>query len=81
MDWTLALAQDAVQQEGEQMAPMMCHQISLQSKLFISDMFHAPADCPLFQSIPLMHVLAAFQTAFHAAAHTQTQHALTQHTI
>lgn len=35
VDWTLALPQDAIQQEGEQMAQMMDHQAALQSCLFI----------------------------------------------
>ena len=33
--WTLALAQDAIQQEDEQMAQIMYHQTSLQGCLFI----------------------------------------------
>lgn len=41
MDWTLALAQHAVQQEGEQMAPIMYHQTSLQSWLFNLNMSHS----------------------------------------
>lgn len=34
VDWTLALAQDAIQQEDEQMAQMMHHQTSQQNCLF-----------------------------------------------
>lgn len=38
VDWTLALAQKAPQWEEEQMAPIMCHQASLQRWLFISNL-------------------------------------------
>lgn len=38
MDWTLALARSAPQWEEEQMAPIMCHQASLQRWLFISNL-------------------------------------------
>lgn len=37
VDWTLALAQDAIQQEEEQMAQIMYHQTFLRSWLFISN--------------------------------------------
>lgn len=36
VDWTLALAQGAIQQEEEQMAQMMYHQTSLQSRVIYS---------------------------------------------
>lgn len=38
VDWTLALAQNATQWEGEQMAQIMYHQLSLQRWLFISNL-------------------------------------------
>lgn len=38
MDWTLALTRNAPQWEEEQMAPVMCHQASLQRWLFISNL-------------------------------------------
>lgn len=44
MDWTLALARNAPQWEEEQMAPIMCHQASLQRWLFISNL---PSSLPL----------------------------------
>lgn len=56
VDWTLALAQHAIQQEEEQMAPIMYHQTSLQSWLFISNMSRS-----LFFTSLQMLVMYGFQ--------------------
>ncbi len=70
VDWTLALAQDAIQQEEEQMAQMMYHQTSLQSRLFISNMSYSPAGL-FFFFIPCHKV--SFIYVFHTAL-TQIAH-------
>lgn len=78
MDWTLALAQDAIQQEEEQMAQMMYHQTSLRSWLFISKTSYSPADGLFFS---LFHAIKCHLKCISHSAQTNCSCAFIQHNI
>lgn len=55
VDWTLALAQGAIQQEEEQMAQIMYHQTSQQNRSFLSSSHSKCYLCMHFNHRALMH--------------------------